>query len=84
MEVRVGGKNFIYIKDWFKPIFPFFLTWLSLKLNFLMPTVDLLPHPAMLLAKLRLCMQIRVTIFRCSGKDEHSGYIGQTSAMELD
>jgi hypothetical protein len=41
----------MYIKVWFKAVFPLFLTYILLKLKFLMPTVDF--GPAMLLAKLR-------------------------------
>jgi hypothetical protein len=62
----------MYIKDWFKPIFPLFLTSLLRKLKFLIPMVDF--SPQMWLAKLRLwprrckIMQMRhiVTLYvRC-------------------
>jgi hypothetical protein len=60
MEWEWGGKGCMYIKDWFKPIFPLFLNWLILKLNFIIPMVDFAPPPPpvhpMLLAK--LCLRI--------------------------
>jgi hypothetical protein len=49
------GKGCMYIKEWFKSIFPLFLTWLLHKLKFLLPMVEFFPHPhPMLLAKLHL------------------------------
>ena len=48
------NNNNIYINDWFKPIFPFFLTRL---LHEVPNTYDrFCPSPCVLLATLRLCM----------------------------
>jgi hypothetical protein len=38
--VTMRGKGCAYIKGWFKPIFPIFLTLLLRKSKFLMPMVD--------------------------------------------
>jgi hypothetical protein len=35
----------MYIKGWFKPIFPIFLTRLPYQIRFLIPTVDFAPPP---------------------------------------
>ena len=43
--VESGGKGCMYIKDWFKPIFPIFLIRLLNKLKFLIPTVDFASLP---------------------------------------
>jgi hypothetical protein len=48
------GEGVYYIKDWFKPMFPFFLTWL------LIPMVDFVPPTPRLLAKLRLSSNYRL------------------------
>ena len=46
-------KECAYIKDWFKPIVPLFLTWHVHKLKFLVNMVNF--APLLLLAKLHLC-----------------------------
>ena len=38
--VRVGERGCMYMKDWFKPVFPLFLTWLASKLKILIPMAD--------------------------------------------
>ena len=40
-----GEKGCMYLKNWFKRIFPIFLTSLFRKLKFLTPTVDFSPPP---------------------------------------
>ena len=35
-----GGYGCMYIQEWFKPIFPLFLTWLLRKSKFIVPTAD--------------------------------------------
>jgi len=40
-----GGRGFMYIKDWFKPIFLLSLTGLPRALKFLIPMVDFAPPP---------------------------------------
>lgn len=47
----VMREGHMYIMDWFKPIFPLFLTWLIQKLQFLIPMVN---TPPILFAKLLL------------------------------
>jgi hypothetical protein len=43
----VGGKGWtsMYIKGWFKSVFPLFLYWILPQLKFLVPMVDFVPSP---------------------------------------
>jgi hypothetical protein len=66
-----GGKGCMYIKDWFKPIFPHFVSWPPRKFKFLVRTVDIAP---MLISEVRVwrvrrmcvCPSVR-TRFRIKG-----------------
>ena len=55
--MRVGGKECMYVKDRFKPIFPLFVAWICYKLKMLIPIVDFVPPPPKFLAKLTRAMQ---------------------------
>jgi hypothetical protein len=66
-----------YIKEWFKPIFPLFLTSAFYKLKPLRPMVEYAPPPlptSVLLAKLRLCIQIlkAITILSVDPKTRYT------------
>jgi hypothetical protein len=71
--VRGMGKGCMFIKDWFKSVFPLFLTWFLHKLKFLIPTFDF-SFP-LFLAKVCLCsgqsksVPNRNTLGNVKGKD---------------
>jgi len=60
--VQSGGKGCIDIKGWFKPTFPFFITWLLRILKFLTPVVDF-GSPSNAIAKLRPCTVLLKCVF---------------------
>ena len=54
------GKGLMCIKDWFKPIFPFFLTWL------LIPTVDFAPPNIIKTSYAYVSVWVYVYVYLCT------------------
>lgn len=63
-QIKESGGNgckCLYIKDWFKPILPLFLTWLHGNSNFQIRTVD--SPPTTMFATLRLRSKQNISTF---------------------